>query len=99
MDYAADVDLHDWSNWDAFQAGREQGRLVLLTTKGDVAHWDIDWRTDDYLIIGRESAGAPDFVHQAADQRVVIPMPGGGRSLNMAMSAGIVAAEAMRPGR
>lgn len=97
MDYAADADLTSWPDWSAFQAGRRPGRLVLLTTKGTAAHWDMDWRSDDYLVLGQESTGAPEFIHKAANARIRIPMPGGGRSLNMAVSAGIVMAEAMRP--
>lgn len=97
MDYAAEADLTSWTNWNSFVADRVPGRLILMTTKGATAHWDMTWEQDDYLILGRESVGAPDFVHETADARVVIPMPGGGRSLNMAMSAGIVVAEAMRP--
>ncbi len=97
MDYAANAELTSWSDWTAFQAGRSPGRLILLTTKGRAAQWEIDWRSDDYLVLGRESAGAPDYVHKAADALVCIPMPGGGRSLNMAISAGIALAEATRP--
>ena len=58
--------------------------------------WAVTYQPDDYLVLGRESSGAPDYVHAAANARVRIPMPGGGRSLNVAMSAGIVAAEALR---
>ena len=47
-------------------------------------------------IFGRESAGVPDMVHAAADARLVIPMPGGGRSLNVALAAAMAVGEAMR---
>jgi tRNA (cytidine/uridine-2'-O-)-methyltransferase len=47
-------------------------------------------------LFGRESAGAPDKVHEAADARVTIPMPGGGRSLNLALSVAMATGEAMR---
>ena len=50
----------------------------------------------DVLLFGRESAGVPDTVHEAADHRLLIPMPGGGRSLNVAMSVAIAAGEAIR---
>lgn len=96
MDYAAKVALVSHVNWSAFEAGRPAGRLVLLTTSGEAAHWSWDWRETDFLLLGRESAGAPAALHEAADGRVRIPMPGGGRSLNVAMAAGIAAAEALR---
>ena len=96
MDYAAEAEVIGHASWAAFLADRAPGRLVLLTTKASEPHWDCGFQRDDYLILGRESAGAPEDVHAAADRRVLIPMPGGGRSLNVAMAAGIVAAEAMR---
>ena len=51
---------------------------------------------DDTLLLGRESAGVPDFVHQAAAARVVIPLAPGARSLNVALAGAIALAEALR---
>ncbi|MFM7622976.1 MAG: tRNA (cytidine(34)-2'-O)-methyltransferase, partial [Alphaproteobacteria bacterium] len=51
-----------------------------------------DYKEDDVLLFGSESAGVPDFVHQAAHARIVIPMASGMRSLNLAVSVGIVLA-------
>ena len=96
MDYAADVRLRSHRSWAAFQGERPAGRLILLTTKAETPHWRHGFRAEDYLVLGQESAGAPEFVHEAADARLAIPMPGGGRSLNIAIAAGIVAAEALR---
>ena len=53
----------------------------------------------DTLLMGRESAGLPDEVHAAADARLVIPMAEGTRSLNIAVAAGIAAAEVIRQTR
>jgi tRNA (cytidine/uridine-2'-O-)-methyltransferase len=57
---------------------------------------DFAFRADDIVLFGRESAGVPCHVHDTADQRVTIPMPGGGRSLNLAVAAAMAAGEAMR---
>lgn len=96
MDYAAEAEVIAHASWGAFQAQRPDGRLVLMTTKGAKPLWDHEFRADDIILMGRESAGAPDEVHAAADARLLIPMPGGGRSLNIAMAAGITVAEAAR---
>ena len=96
MDYAADADVIAHASWAAFQADRPAGRLVLMTTKGAKPLWDHKFLYTDIILMGRESAGAPDEVHDAADARLLIPMPGGGRSLNIAMAAGIAVAEASR---
>lgn len=96
MDYGAEANITAHNSWDAFQGKPRAGRLILLTTKGATPHWDCAFHPGDTLLLGRESAGVPADVHEAADARVLIPMPGGGRSLNIAMAAGIVAAEAIR---
>ncbi|EPX77735.1 tRNA (cytidine(34)-2'-O)-methyltransferase, TrmL [Litoreibacter arenae DSM 19593] len=95
LDYGEQAELHHHDSWDAFVA-EKVGRLVLLTTKGATNLWDFEFQTGDCLLVGRESAGVPDHVHDAADGRVKIAMPGGGRSLNVAISAGIAIAEAHR---
>jgi tRNA (cytidine/uridine-2'-O-)-methyltransferase len=96
MDYADIADLTRWDSWDAWRRGAPPGRIVLLTTAAETAVWDFAFRPDDRLLLGRESAGVPPEIHAAADARIAIPMPGGGRSLNIAMAAGIALAEAMR---
>jgi tRNA (cytidine/uridine-2'-O-)-methyltransferase len=95
MDYVAGVDVIRHADWDAF-AGHVIGRIVLLTTKGAVRLPAAAFRPDDVLLMGSEGAGVPDAVHDRADVRVVIPMRSGMRSLNISVSAGIVAAEALR---
>ncbi|MDR3496383.1 MAG: TrmH family RNA methyltransferase [Ancalomicrobiaceae bacterium] len=76
---------------------RRQGRrLVLLSTKAAVAYIDFAYAPGDVLMVGRESAGVPDDVHAGADSRVLIPMRAGMRSLNVAVAAAIVTAEALR---
>jgi tRNA (cytidine/uridine-2'-O-)-methyltransferase len=54
------------------------------------------FRPEDILLFGRESAGVPDYVHAAADARLVIPMRLGLRSLNVAVAAAMVLGEALR---
>lgn len=98
MDYLELASLKRHDGWDTFEAWRkdEGRRLLLFTTEGDRPFTDWAYRRSDILLFGRESAGAPLYVHEAADARLLIPMPGGGRSLNLAMSAAMAASEAMR---
>jgi tRNA (cytidine/uridine-2'-O-)-methyltransferase len=84
---------HD--SWAAFLA-QNQTRLVLLTTRGDLAYHRFRFRADDTLLLGRESAGVPEAVHQAADARLRIPLRPETRSLNMALAAAMVLGEALR---
>lgn len=98
MDYLDRVAPVRHPSWSAFREKRaaSDGRLILLTTKGSVAHTRFAFRTGDCLLLGRESAGAPDEVHEAADARVRIPLIAGMRSINVAMAAAIVLGEALR---
>jgi tRNA (cytidine/uridine-2'-O-)-methyltransferase len=98
MDYgeAAAVTRHvGWA--DFLAAVRKSGaRIVLFTTRGSEPFHRFAFRPDDILLFGRESAGVPEDVHEAADARVVIPIAPGTRSLNLAVSAGIGLSEALR---
>lgn len=98
MDYLDHADLTRHSSWEAFRARckSDQNRLVLLTTKAARPYWDADLRAGDILLAGRESAGVPDYVHEAADIRVTIPMNGAMRSLNVINACAMVLGEARR---
>jgi len=61
-------------------------RLVLFTTKATMSYLDHRYEARDVLLFGRESAGVPDHVHEAAEARLRIPMRAGMRSINVAMT-------------
>jgi tRNA (cytidine/uridine-2'-O-)-methyltransferase len=98
LDYLDAVEIRRHASFKAFQAWRagEGRRLVLATTKGDRPYTDFAFQPGDVILMGRESAGVPDDVHDAADARLLIPMRPGLRSLNVAMAAAMVVAEALR---
>jgi tRNA (cytidine/uridine-2'-O-)-methyltransferase len=96
MDYLEGVDLARHESWAAFQARPRPGRLVLLTTAGEIPYTGFTFRPSDTLMVGRETAGVPDSVHQAADARLVIPMAVGARALNVAVAAAMALGEALR---
>jgi len=95
MDYLQDVDLTRHNSWATYQDSRK-GRQVLLSTKAEVSYVDFRFEPGDSLILGRESAGVPDDVHNAVDARLLIPMAGEARSLNIAVAAAMVLGEALR---
>jgi tRNA (cytidine/uridine-2'-O-)-methyltransferase len=96
LDYLKSAVIAHHRSWEIFLRGRAPGRLVLLTTKGDVAYGDFRFRADDILLVGQEGSGVPPEVHAAADARVAIPLLPGMRSLNVAIAAAMVLGEALR---
>lgn len=98
MDYLDKVDMVRHASWAAFERWRAgaRSRLILFTTQASQSYLDHSYRTDDVLLFGRESAGVPAAVHEAADARLVVPMRGGLRSLNVAVAAAMAVGEALR---
>ncbi len=98
MDYLETVLLTRHIDWQHFETWRADTgrRLILASTRAANHYTDFDYRNDDILLFGRESAGVPDHVHAAADARVTISMVAGQRSINVAMSAAMIAGEALR---
>ena len=98
MDYLEMAALTRHADWHAFERWRagDARRLVLMSTKAAVAYTDFAFAKNDVLLFGRESAGAPEHVHQAADARLLIPMRPGARSINVALSAAMAVGEAIR---
>jgi tRNA (cytidine/uridine-2'-O-)-methyltransferase len=96
MDYleAADVVRHD--SWSTFLSKASKQRIVLLTAKGETSFLDFAFSKKDVLLLGRESAGVPAYVHETADARLRIPIRTGLRSLNVAQAGAMVLGEALR---
>lgn len=96
MDYVERLDWRRWPGWDGYAAAPHDGRLVLLTTRAGHAYTRFAFAAGDRLMVGSESAGVPETVHDAADARVLVPMQPGFRSLNVALAAAMVLGEALR---
>jgi tRNA (cytidine/uridine-2'-O-)-methyltransferase len=96
MDYLDKVDLVRHASWQEFLAAISGKRLILLTTKGDTPYCDFAFRSGDILLLGRESSGVPQHVHDRAAARLTIPMRPGLRSLNVSVAAAMALGEALR---
>ena len=98
MDYIQNARYMRHVNWQAFLDYRQchPGRLLLLETDGTTRYTDMAYVSSDYVMLGSESAGTPRVLYAQMDATLTIPMRAGLRSLNMAMSAGMLVAEACR---
>src|SRR5436305_1767611 len=95
MDYLDFADVVRHGSWGDF-VGATSGRIILLTTKTTESYIDYRFASSDVLLLGRESAGVPESVHQSATARLRIPMRPGLRSLNVALAGAMVLGEALR---
>jgi len=96
MDYADAVEISLHTGWQAFRTAQADSRLILMTTRAAANLHDFTFQPDDVLLMGRESAGVPDSVHDSADARIRIPMAAGARSLNVVTAAAMALGEAIR---
>ncbi len=101
LDYGGEAELILRPSWAAFLAApeRKAGRLVLFTTRGALPYTDFRFEQDDTLLFGRESAGVPEEVHEAAQARLLVPIRPETRSLNLVTAAALGLGEALRQTR
>ncbi len=98
LDYWHKLDLHLWESLDDFFANNPIGSNAhFATTKTDKPYFESVFREGDYIFFGSETAGIPeDILNRYKEQNITIPMTKEGRSLNLAISTGIVLYEAIR---
>ena len=96
MDYLEEDKIKFYKNADDFFNTKRNQRVILITTKGAISYTEFNYKTSDTLLFGRESAGVPNRVHEAVNERLKIPMKKNKRSLNLATSVGIVLSEQIR---
>ena len=98
LDYGDKARIARHGGLDAFAKAPERagGRLVLVETDGATSFQNFDFSTGDTLIFGRESAGSPTELYQAAQASIRVPMVRSLRSLNVVTAAAVVLTEAMR---
>lgn len=96
LDYIDKVKITRYTSFDEFKEINKDYRIILLTTKASVEYTTFQFQDNDILMVGRESAGVPDTVHNSVDGRVVIKMQENTRCLNVAISLAMVVGEALR---
>ena len=96
MDYLGLSKIVRHEDYDMFLKKNKKNRIVLMTTKAKKNYHKFQFKKDDILLFGRESAGVPEDLHKSLKYKVKIPMNKKTRSLNVAMSVAIISAEALR---
>lgn len=98
LDYWKKLDLHVWDSIDDFfENNKIKDNAYFATTKTDKPYFEAKFKVGDYIFFGSETAGIPsNILEKYKNQNITIPMTKEGRSLNLAISTGIVLYDAIR---
>ena len=96
LDYLGFSKITRYEDYNKFLSKNKRKRIVLMTTKAKKHYHKFNFKRNDILLFGRESAGVPENLHKTIKDKVKVPMNKKTRSLNVAMSVAIIAAEALR---
>ena len=96
MDYYEKCKIIRHLSFEDFIETKNNKRIILLTTKAKKIYYNFQFKSDDTILFGRESAGVPDSVHKIVNERLKIPISKDTRSLNVVTSVSIVLSEALR---
>ena len=99
MDYMDGIKIKFYSNFEDFFKLKKEERIILMTTKGSKSYNTFDFKINDTILFGRESAGVPEKIHNLVNTKLKIPMMNNKRSLNIASSVAITLAENLRQNR
>ena len=96
MDYINLSEIIRYPDFETFLQKNIKFRIILMTTKAKKFYHQFKFKNNDFLLFGRESAGVPNKIHEKIKDKLKVPLSGKARSLNVAVTAAIVSAEAMR---
>ena len=96
MDYMDNNKIKIYKSMSEFFSAKKNERVILMTTKAKKSYTDFNFRKNDTILFGRESAGVPERVHKLVKNKLKIPMIEKKRSLNLATSVAIVLSESIR---
>ena len=97
MDYWKDLTLYVYEDFEDFISKNPDARVYMATTKAKKAYTQMEYRENDFIMFGKESAGIPEeILIKYEESSVRIPMIGEIRSLNLSNSVAIMLYEALR---
>ena len=96
MDYMDEKMIKFYRDYNDFFESKKNQRVILMTTKASVPYATFNFKINDTILFGRESAGVPEKIHALINNKLKIPMRNNKRSLNIASSVAIILAENLR---
>ena len=96
MDYMDKKDINFYQSANSFFNSKKDQRIILMTTKASISYANFEFKKNDTILFGRESAGVPEKIHKSIKNRLKIPMKKNKRSLNISISVAIILAESLK---
>ena len=96
MDYMKEDEITIYKSSEEFFEAKKKQRVILMTTRGKKSYTKFNFKKNDTILFGRESAGVPQKIHKIIQNKLFIPMMKKKRSLNLATSVAIVLGENLR---
>jgi len=97
LDYWDKLNLVIWESVDEFLNNVNLKKCHFATTKTNKPYFEAKFEAGDYLIFGSETKGIDEnILNKYKDRCITIPMKKEGRSLNLAVSCGIILYEAIK---
>ena len=101
LDYHEYTRLQNFPDYQTWQQAQGTGRLLALSTRGDLSYAQVNYRPDDTLLFGPETRGLPPDILDTlpAKHCLRIPMRANSRSINLSNAVAVVVYEAWRQQR
>ena len=96
MDYINQSSIIRYENFEELLNKNKKSRIILMSTKAKKSLFKFKFKNNDIILLGRESKGVPEYIHNKLKDSLKIPISSQTRSLNVAITAAIAAAEALR---
>ena len=96
MDYINQNSIIRYESFEDLLNKNKKSRVILMSTKSEKSLFKFKFKKTDIILFGRESKGVPEYMHKEIKNKLKIPISSKTRSLNVATSASITAAEALR---
>lgn len=97
MDYWERLDVRRYIDFQDFLNQNPDAHIYMATTKAHHVYTDVQYKENDFIMFGKESAGIPEeLLVDHEEDCIRIPMLSNERSLNLSNSVAIVLYEALR---
>ncbi|MDF2633882.1 MAG: S-adenosyl-L-methionine dependent tRNA/rRNA methyltransferase, SpoU [Pelosinus sp.] len=97
LDYWDLVKVHIHENFAEVLELYKEHNFYFNTTKTNKHYSSIQYKIDDFLVFGKETAGLPEYLlAEYKDNCIRIPMVDDARSLNLSNAAAVVVYEALK---